>query len=154
MNKFLKLKHLAFVLFAVCAIMACSSPKMVEYRDYHNFKIINAGFTTSTIALDLEYYNPNNFGMQLSKIDLDVFINDKMLGHTTLDTLIQIPRRNTFLLPLAVNVDMQQVFSNLLNTLVGKEVTVKATGKLKVGKSNVFMSMPVNYEGKHTFTLF
>ena len=85
---------------------------------------------------------------------MDVFINDKLLGHTLLDTLIQIPRRNTFTLPISVDVDMKNAFQNSFMTLFGKEVTVKATGRLKIGKANVFMSMPVNYEGKHTFSMF
>jgi hypothetical protein len=50
--------------------------------------------------------------------------------------------------------DMKNVFKNAWNTMIGNEVTVKVTGKVKVGKGNVFMSMPVNYEGKHKFSLF
>ena len=75
-------------------------------------------------------------------------------GHTVLDTLIQIPRKNNFTLPVSVDIDMKNAFKNSLTTLLGKEVTVKATGRLKVGKANIFMSVPVNYEGKHTFSLF
>ena len=43
---------------------------------------------------------------------------------------------------------------NALNTLLGKEVLLKVTGKVKVGKANVFMYFPVNYEAKETFSLF
>ena len=32
------------------------------------------GFTASKVSLDLQYYNPNNFGLQLRKTDLDIFI--------------------------------------------------------------------------------
>ncbi len=104
--------------------------------------------------MDLEYYNPNNFGLQLRNTDLDIFINGNRLGHSSSDTLINIPRRNTFILPIKFDVDMQNIFKNALNTLLGKEVTVKLTGKLKVGKGNVFMSFPLNYESKETFSLF
>jgi hypothetical protein len=68
--------------------------------------------------------------------------------------LINIPRRDTFLLPIKFDMDMKNVFKNAWNTMIGNEVTVKVTGKVKVGKGNVFMSMPVNYEGKHKFSLF
>jgi hypothetical protein len=50
--------------------------------------------------------------------------------------------------------DMKNVFKNAFNTITGNEVTVKVIGKVKVGKANVYMSMPVNYEGKHKFSLF
>ncbi|MDQ6844650.1 MAG: LEA type 2 family protein [Bacteroidota bacterium] len=134
--------------------MSCSSPKALEYKTYHNFSIKQLGFTNTAIALDLEYYNPNNFGLQLRNTDLDIFINGNKFGHSSLDTLIFIPRRNNFILPIKFDVDMQNIFKNAWNTLLGKEVVVRLTGKLKVGKANVFMSLPVNYESKETFSLF
>ena len=134
--------------------LGCSSPKELEYQDYKNFHLEKLGFTTSRVILDLQYYNPNNFGLQLRRTDLDIFINNTFLGHSGSDTLINIPRRDTFLLPIQFNTDMKNVFKNAWNTMTGNEVMVKVTGRIKVGKANVFMSMPVNYEGKHKFSFF
>lgn len=133
---------------------SCASPKALEYKTYHNFSIQKMGFNNSTVALDLEYYNPNNFGLQLRNTDLDIFINGNKFGHSSSDTLINIRRRSTFILPIKFDVDMQNIFKNAMNTLLGKEVTVKLTGKLRIGKGNVFMSLPLNYESKETFSLF
>lgn len=135
-------------------IFSCSSPKMIEYINYKNFNIKKIGFTNSQVMMSLQYFNPNNFGLQLRRTDLDIYINNTLLGHTSADTLINIPRRDTFLLPINFDVDMKNVFKNAWNSMVKNEVTVKVTGSLKVGKANVFMSMPVNYEGKHKFSLF
>jgi hypothetical protein len=49
---------------------------------------------------------------------------------------------------------MQNIYKNAWNTLTGKEVLLRLTGKLKIGKANVFMSLPVNYETKETFSIF
>jgi LEA14-like dessication related protein len=138
----------------VLTILSCSSPKALEYKTYHNFSVEKLGFNSSAIKLDLEYYNPNNFGMQLKNSDLDIFIDGTLLGHSSFDTLITIPRRNTFILPIKFDVDMQNIFKNAWSTLTGKEVLVRLTGRLKIGKANVFMSMPVNYETKETFSMF
>ena len=92
--------------------------------------------------------------MQLKNSDLDIFIDGNLLGHSSFDTLIKIPRRDTFTLPIKFDVDMQNIFKNAWSTLIGKEVLVRLTGKLKVGKANVFMSLPVNYETKETFSIF
>jgi LEA14-like dessication related protein len=126
----------------------------LEYQDYKNFHLDKLGFGASRVTLDLQYYNPNNFGLQLKKTDLDIFINNTFLGHSASDTLINIPRRDTFLLPIKFDMDMKNVFKNAFNSLTGSEVLVKVTGRVKVGKANVYMSMPVNYEGKHKFSLF
>lgn len=143
-----------FGLTCLLAFWGCSSPKDLEYQDYKNFKLEKLGFGTSRVSLDLQYYNPNNFGLQLRRTDLDIFINNNLLGHSSSDTLINIPRRDTFLIPLKFDTDMKNIIKNAWNSMMGNEVTVKVTGKVKVGKGNVFMSMPVNYEGKHKLSLF
>ncbi|MEO7314094.1 MAG: LEA type 2 family protein [Ginsengibacter sp.] len=147
-------KYIAIILISGLAIMSCSTPKALEYKTYHNFSINKLGFDNSTISMDLEYYNPNNFGMQLKRTDLDIFINGNMLGHSSTDSTLKIPRNSSFLIPIKFNVDMQNIFKNAYNALTGKEVLVKLTGKIKIGKGNVFMSLPVDYESKQTFSFF
>ena len=142
------------LLILATVIMSCSAPKELEYSSYKNLNIEKLGFTNSEVKLDLGYFNPNNFGLQLRRTELDVFINNNFLGHSSLDTLINIPRRDTFFLPVKFSVDMQNLFKNTWNTFAGNEVLIKVTGKLKLGKANIFMSMPVNYEGKYKFSLF
>lgn len=149
----MKLKYL-FACTVILALFSCSSPKAIEYKTYKNFSIQKLGFNTSSISLDLEYFNPNNFGMQLKKTDLDIFINGNLLGHSTTDTLIRIPRRDTFSITIKFNVDMQNAFKNVWNTLTGKEILVRLSGKVRVGKGNMFMSFPVEYETKQTFSMF
>ena len=147
-------KKIIGTLLVVIAFMSCSSPKALEYREYHNFSVEKLGYSNSTIKMDLVYFNPNNFRMQLRNTDLNIFINGKLFGHSSTDTLIPIPKRDTFSLPVMFDVNMQSLYQNALNTLLGREVTLKVSGKVKVGKANVFMYFPVNYESKETFSLF
>lgn len=147
-------KKIIFCLSVILTLHSCTAPKAVEYKTYHNFSINQLGFNSSTISLDLEYYNPNNFGMQLKNTDLDIFIDGNLLGHSVTDSLIYIPRRGNFIVPVKFNVDMRNAFKNAFNTLIGKEVLVKLAGKVKVGKGNVFMNFPINYESKQTFSMF
>lgn len=149
----MKRNFIILVLLSI-AFVSCTTPKALEYRDYHDFSIEKLGYSNSTIKLDLVYFNPNNFRMQLRNTDLDIFINGKLFGHSTTDTLIQIPKKDTFSLPVKFDVNMQSLYQNALNTLLGKEVVVKVAGKIKIGKANVFMYFPINYESKETFSLF
>jgi hypothetical protein len=148
-----KKKNLLVVAMLI-AFMSCRSPKALEYRTYNNFSVERLGFSNSTVKLNLVYFNPNNFRMQLRNTDLDIFINSKLFGHSTTDTLIDIPKKDTFSLPVKFDVNMQSLYQNALNTLLGKEVVVRVTGKVKIGKANVFMYFPINYESKETFSLF
>ena len=134
--------------------LACSTPKALEYRTYKNFTIEKLGFSSSAVKLELVYFNPNNYGIELNSTDVDIFVNDSYLGHSAQNFQISIPKKEEFSIPLKIDVDMRNLLKNGLTTLLSHEVTVKITGSIKVGKSNVFMIFPVLYEGKQTFGFF
>ena len=141
---------LIFIFFAP----SCQAPKELVYRDFKNLKIEKLSFGSSTLRLDVIYYNPNNFGLQLKYTDLDIYIDSNYLGHSSQDYQITIQRLSEFTLPLQIELDMQNLLKNALPTFLGKEVTVKITGKVKLGKANVYKTFPVLYEGKQRFMVF
>lgn len=100
------------------------------------------------------YYNPNGFGLQLKRTELDVFVNAVLLGHTTQEYQITIPKKEQFIIPITMEVDMKNLLKNSLTSVFNKEVNVKVTGSIKVGKANVFISFPVNYEGIQAVDFF
>ena len=133
---------------------SCQPTKELVYRDFKNLKVEKIGFAATTLKLDLIYYNPNNFGLQLKYTDLDIYVDNNYLGHSTQDYQISIPRLAEFTIPLAIEVDMKNLLKNALPTLLGKEVMVKVTGTVKLGKANVYKIFPVNYEGLQRFSTF
>jgi LEA14-like dessication related protein len=133
---------------------SCQAPKDLVYRDFKNLKVEKLGFGATTLKIDLIYYNPNNFGLQLKYTDLDIYIDDNYLGHSAQDYQITIPRLAEFTLPLEVKVDMKNILRNALSSVLGKEVMVKVTGSVKLGKANVYKTFKVNYEGKQKFSVF
>jgi LEA14-like dessication related protein len=149
----MKLNHSPFfsaLLLLTILLLGCSTPKELEYRDFKNFSIQKVGFASSAVKMEIIYYNPNNFGLQLKQADLDIFINDYYLGHTVQEYQVTIPRKMEFSVPIQMDVDMKNLFINGLSVLFNKEVTVKATGHITAGKANFFMNIPVNYEGLHS----
>ncbi len=141
-------------LLLIFTVVSCSKPQGFDYRDIRNFKVEKLGFEKSTISMDLVYYNPNNFGVQLRKVDCDVYIDDKYLGKYQLDTLMNIPKKAEFVLPSRMEVDMKNIFKNTFSVLLGNEVLVKVKGTTRVGKGSIFLNVPVNYEGRHKFEVF
>ncbi len=151
-NKIL-LSPILFSIFVFCAT-ACQAPKELVYRDFKNLKVEKVGFAATTLKLDLIYYNPNNFGMQLKYTDLDIYIDNAFLGHSSQDYQITIPKLSEFTMPLQIDVDMKNLLKNAFSTFMGKEVLVKITGTVKLGKANVYKTFPVSYEGLQRFTTF
>ncbi|HLO81524.1 MAG TPA: LEA type 2 family protein [Chitinophagaceae bacterium] len=119
-----------------------------EFIDARNFELKSLGVKTSTVSADLFYYNPNNMGLQLKKAELDVYIDDKFLGHSLLDTLIFIPKKDTFSFPVNMDVEMKNIFPNAFSLLTKTEIDLRIEGTAKVGKGGLFLNIPVRYQGK------
>ena len=141
-------------LIIVIFTTSCQAPKELVYRDFKNLKVEKMGFASTTLKLDLIYYNPNNFGLQLKYTDLDIFVDNNYLGHSSQDYQISIPRLAEFTMPLAIEVDMKNLLKNALPTFLGKEVMIKITGTVKLGKANVYKTFPVSYTGLQRFSTF
>ncbi len=143
-----------FLLLIPFAISSCAAPKELEYRDFKNFTLEKVGFSSTAIKMDLIYYNPNNFGLQLNRADLDIYINNNYLGRTSQEYQVDIPKRAEFSIPVKMDVDMKNLLKNGFTTLISNQVLVKVTGTVRVGKLNIYKTFPVNYEGTQQFSLF
>ena len=135
------------------AIFGCSKPKDLQYIDFQNFQVQELGLGESVISADLKYYNPNNFKLNLKDGDLNVSLNNTFLGNSKLDTLLQIPKKDTFLIPLKMKVDMNTFLSKALNVLLTNEVDVKLDGNAKLGKAGIYFNVPIHYQGKQKLNL-
>ncbi|MEO6314112.1 MAG: LEA type 2 family protein [Chitinophagaceae bacterium] len=130
------------------ALVGCGKPLAPEYRSIENLRVSTLGIGESAISADLKYYNPNNFTLKLKYGETDVYLNNRFLGKTFLDTLTVIPARDSFLIPVSMKVDMKQVYANALDLLLSNEVTIKLDGFAKMGKGLIFFNVPIKYEGK------
>ena len=133
---------------------SCAKPQGFDYRDMKNLKIENLGFDQTALSMELVYYNPNGFGVDLKKVDCDVYVDNSYLGKFQLDTLMHIQRRAEFMLPSRILVDMKTVLKNGLNLLFSQEILINVKGTTRVGKAGIYATVPFNYEGRHKLSLF
>ena len=103
--------------------------------------------------MDLRFYNPNRFGVDLKNGDIDAYLNNKYLGKALLDENVQMPARDTFRLPLTFQISLSDMVGQGLNMLNSnnQEVLIKMVGTVRAGKAGVFVPVPVYYEGKQVF---
>jgi len=141
-------------LIIIAFLSSCHKPQGFEYRDIKNIKVDQLGFNQSVLQLDLVYYNPNGFGVNLSKVDCDVYINNTYLGKYQLDTMMHINRKSEFTLPSRMNVNMETIYKNALVALFNSDILVKVTGTTRVGKAGIFITVPFTYEGRQPIKLF
>lgn len=144
---------LSLFLFIVL-ITACNKPQSFEYRGMQNLKVDSVGLVSSKISLELVYFNPNNFGVNLHNINCDVYINRNYLGKYILDTTMHIAKRSEFIIPSSMDVDMKNIFKNAFGTFLSRQVLVELKGTTRVGKSGIFITVPFDYSAMENFSMF
>ena len=151
--KRISLAALLAIPFLALLPAGCKTPEAPLFQAIENFRLANPGLAASDVSADVRYFNPNNFKLQFRHADLSVYINDHFVGTTVLDTLIEIPKKDSFLIPVAMKVNLQDVLSNALEVLLTKEVTIKLDGFARLRKTGIYIKVPIHYEGKQKIDL-
>lgn len=146
--------YYALLLSCLFGLSFCGKPRQPDYIDFQHLKLNKAGLNQSVITFDLRYFNPNSYRLQLKQASVDVYFNDKYVGHSSLDSLIQVPAKDTFLIPVSMQIDMKSLLKNAVQLLLNPDVMVKLNGNAKVGKGGIFINVPINYEGKQRVDIF
>ena len=148
------MKYFTWIFIVAATIISCKSPQSFEYKGVQNLRLEKAGFQQSILSLDINYYNPNNFGVQLKQVDCDVFINNQYLGKYKLDTNLYIPKKAPFSLPSRMYVDMKGIWKNAFTVLFNEEVQIDIKGTTRVGKKGIYLKVPVDYSTRQKLSLF
>jgi LEA14-like dessication related protein len=131
---------------------SCFSVKEPELKGIGNIKLGGFNARSSTLFLDLEYFNPNQFKVKLKNASGDAWINGNKLGHFTIDSTVNIPANAPFHLPVRMAVDMKKLLTNSMSLFLNNEVLLKVEGNARLGKAGFFINYPLKYEGKQNFS--
>lgn len=135
-----------FIALGMVILSSCAKPKNFDYLGFQNVKVLKWGLNETTVGMDVKFYNPNS-ALQLKKAEVDVQINNKYLGRTVIDSLIIIPKKDTFIIPMVMKIATANAVSGILQSVTDSTVLVKLDGKATVGRSGVFFNYPIKYEG-------
>ena len=130
-------------------LFACKT-KPLEYLSFDHLKVVKLGFPNSTISLDVTCYNPNKFGLNLTRLESDVYINKEYLGKAILDSSIFVPKRDTFLIPVKMDVKMGGTMTSILQLMNSSAdsttLLIRLEGKARLKKGGIFLNYPIQYE--------
>ena len=143
-------KHLLpfFILSLLSVFLnSCASLKEPTFQRIENIKPEKLGFDKSILNLDIIYFNPNNSRLKLKKAEGEAWIEDNFLGHFLIDTLINIPAKNDFILPVKLQMDMSKIIKSSILAFLSPEVVIKVNGNARVGKGFLYINYPIKYEG-------
>ena len=140
-------------LLALILSFSSCSIKEPEFREVKKLAIKKAGLKSSTLTMEVVMHNPNGFGVDLSRADLDLYIDDSFLGRTEQQYKVHIPKNSDFSVPVSLEVNTKTVLKNSLNVLLNEKVAFKAMGSIRLGKKGVYKTFKVDYSGMHSVPL-
>ena len=147
LNKRFTVLHAVVVLALTVWATGCRQPEAPEYYGFQDPRIIRSGSLT-TLSSTLKFYNPNPYNLKLLRAEIDVSLNGKHAGHSLLDTTINIPKKDTFFVPVSLQVDLHSLFSNALAVLLEKQATISLDGHVKIKRGAFTFNRPFHYDGK------
>ena len=144
------------LLIGLIVLSSCGSAnvKEPEYRDIREVKLIELGLLQSTAGIDLIYYNPNNFGVQVAEARGDVYIDNVYLGRFGLGEKVQVKKRSEFIVPAIIKLDMIGAVKNQRDLLKKKEVLVRIEGMARIKKSGLSRDVPIKFESMQNIERF
>ena len=129
-------------------IQGCKQPLPAEYYGFQNLQVTQAPGTGTTLSAIVKLYNPNPYSLKVLRAEVDVAINGKHAGHSLRDSTLFIPRRDTFYVPIAIQVDLKSVMSNVLQSFLSKQATISLDGRVKIKHGMLTFNRSFHYEGK------
>ncbi|MBS1663157.1 MAG: LEA type 2 family protein [Bacteroidetes bacterium] len=138
---------IALFLALVAGFASCRQPEAPEYYGFQDPQISRAGALTN-VSATIKLYNPNPYDLKLLHADVDVMLNGKAAGHSVLDSTILIPRKDTFYVPVSMQVNLQSIFANALQVFLEKQVNISLDGHVRVRRGALTFRRPFHYDGK------
>ncbi|CAN5759788.1 hypothetical protein BH11BAC3_BH11BAC3_34880 [soil metagenome] len=151
------MKSLIATLFIGMVFLSSCGTKNVkepEYREIRQIRMIELGLLQSTAGVDLVYYNPNNFGVQVTEARGDVYVDNNFLGRFNLGEKVQVNKNSEFVLPAILKLDMLGALKNQREIYKKKEVLVRIDGIAKLTKSGFSRELPIKYESMQNVERF
>jgi LEA14-like dessication related protein len=151
-NKMVKTFRNLFAVLASVLILGsiqCNNPvqapTFVKVKDtkVSGFSITNA---KAKMSATLVFNNPNAFGVKAKDANLKLYIEDTYVGDVMQAAAIDVPAKSEFNLPILADFDLKKSLGSMMGLLGKKQLKYKIDGTIRVGKADVFVSVPVKVE--------
>ena len=151
----MKNKAVIFGYFSILLFftIGCSKPLQPRYLGYQNLRLGRVGAKNNVIMSDIKFYNPNKYALTVKQAEMDVYFNDRLLGHTSMTNLVSLPPMDTTLVPFTVQASVTDLLANTAQIFLNPNVRVRVQGNAKAGRGGFFVNIPINYQGTQRIQL-
>lgn len=144
------MKRLLLILVpATLFLVSCKSGNIrePEYREIQNVHIEDVGLLQTTAGFDMVYYNPNDFGVQLTNARGDIYIDNMYFGRFGIKDKVSVGKRKEFIVPALIKMDNISAIKNHKEIFQKKQAVIRIEGYATVRKAGFNKEVPIKYEG-------
>ena len=141
-----------FSVLSILLFAACSGPKEPTFKTMKNLQVKKLSLATLEIHGDAVFNNPNPVGITLSRIDLDISINDVQAAKIKQDISTKVPASSDFTVPIKMSTAPKSVLQDVGGLLQGiggalkdKKIKVNYKGNVYFSVAKVEIPVPVEY---------
>ena len=144
------IKKFSGVLLIVVLFASCKNVKDPEFKSLGGFHLKNIGLQQATLGFNVSYFNPNSFGVTVREAEADVYIDSVYMGRFTQDLPVAVNSNADFTIPISGSIALSNLLKFNVQNLPDRTISIRATGTIKVGKAGIFITKPIQYEGRHS----
>ncbi|MCP3930222.1 MAG: hypothetical protein GY705_14105 [Bacteroidetes bacterium] len=102
------------ILFILLSLSACTVTENVEFKKIENVQFKGATLQGDiTLTANAILNNPNDFGVEIKRIQSKVFIDDKEVSNLRQEVSTQMTANSDFSLPLEIDIPAKKVFGDV-----------------------------------------
>ena len=149
-NKILSKISLTKILFFFSILLLTGGCKLneVQFKGIKGYKFVSASTESISMKIAFEVKNPSGFNIKVKPVNLDLYLDDKLVGDLKIDEKVKIKKRSDGIYEMPVTAFFDKGLP--LSTIMKGRVTAKIDGKIKakvfiIGKKyEVNETMPIS----------
>lgn len=131
-------------------LAACKVPQALQYSSIGNIQVQSIDMKNTNGVVEISFYNPNAFAVQLNQAEAILSINNQVAGKAKMDTLIQMPGLANSSLPVLIQLDNQLLLGQSMQLLLAGSIPYQIEGFAMAGKKKPRWKIPFSQRGAFT----
>lgn len=132
-------------------LQGCFDYEEIEFKGVKNVSLLDRTDKVLKLQVDVLVNNPNKFNIKVKKSSLDIYMNDKYVGKTTLDSKIVLKKNSEAIYGVVLNADAKSVMKAAMGSLGGflkGSVDIRLKGRVKGSVYGISKSVDVDMTEK------
>lgn len=150
------MKYLLWASLLPFVLFGCK-PKDLQYLSVDHVEVVKLGYPNTRLKMQVTCLNPNPYALKLESLDTEVYLDEKHLGKATLEKPIAVPRKDTFQIPVLLEVKTGAALTQALKiatTLPDSASSwISLEGNARINKSGIVLTYPIKYRDRKTLKL-